>query len=92
VLRSEMTCREFVGLIPAFRDGELSATDRESFAHHGWNCRRYSAYIKQYELIVSATREIAADSRDSNETTMPKPLADRILGAMRKKSDRSLSG
>jgi hypothetical protein len=86
VQHSKMTCREFVGLIPAFRDGELSETDRESFAHHGWNCRRCSAYLRGYELTVRATKRIAADTRGTNETTIPKSLASRILSDKRKKS------
>jgi len=91
VRRSEMTCREFVGLIPAFLDGELREPDRESFAHHGWNCRRCSAYLKGYELTVSETKRIAAYSRDY-KTTIPKSLADRILSAKRKKRGSCLKG
>ena len=74
-----ITCREFVRLIPAFRDGELSETDRQSFSQHVGDCRRCPDYLKGYELTISAARQIG-DSRDAGETTMPKILVSRILG------------
>ena len=74
----EMTCREFVGLIPAYRDGELKRADRQSFSRHGETCARCSDYLKGYELTVRATKRIG-DSR-AGETTMPKILISRILG------------
>lgn len=77
--RSELTCREFVGLIRRFRDDELSAVDRRSFLQHRGECARCSDYLKGYELTISAARRITEDSRDSGEKTMPKSLVSRIL-------------
>jgi anti-sigma factor RsiW len=79
VPRNKMTCREFVGLIPAYRDGELSSADRQSFSEHTCKCGRCSHYLKGYELTVSTTKRIAEDSRDPGETMMPKSLVSRIL-------------
>ena len=82
--RSELTCREFVGLIRRLRDDELSDVDRRSFLQHRGECARCSDYLKGYELTISATRRIAEDSCDSGETTMPKSLVSRILSVRQK--------
>ena len=79
--RSELTCREFVGLIGRLRDNELSDVDRRSFLQHRGECARCSDYLKGYELTISAAKRIAEDSRDSGEKTMPKSLVSKILDA-----------
>ena len=79
--RSELTCREFVGLIRRLRDNELSDVDRRSFLQHRGECARCSDYLKGYELTISAAKRIAEDLRDSGETTMPKSLVSKILDA-----------
>jgi hypothetical protein len=81
VQRSELTCREFAGLIGRLRDDELSDVDRRSFVQHRRECARCSDYLKGYELTISAAKRIAEDSRDSGEKTMPKSLVSRILDA-----------
>ena len=81
VQRSELTCREFVGLIRRLRDNELSDVDRRSFLQHRGECARCSDYLKGYELTISAAKRIAEDSRDSGEKTMPKSLVSKILDA-----------
>ncbi len=77
--RNKMTCREFVGLIRGYRDGELSSTDRQSFSQHGAACARCSNYLKGYELTISTVRRIGEDSR-AGELTIPKSLVRKILG------------
>ncbi len=77
--RNKMTCREFVGLIPAYRDGELSAAHRQSFSEHIGKCGRCLDYLKGYELTVSATKRIAEDASDHDDTTMPNSLVRKIL-------------
>ena len=84
VQRSELTCREFVGLIRRLRDDELSDVDRRSFLQHRGECARCSDYLKGYELTIGAAKRIAEDSRDSGEKTMPKSFVSRILGARQK--------
>jgi len=79
VQRSELTCREFVGLIRRFREDELSDVDRRSFLQHRGECARCSEYLKGYELTISAAKRIAEDPRDSGEKPMPKSLVSRIL-------------
>ena len=79
--RSELTCREFVGLIRRLRDHELSDVDRRSFLQHRGECARCSDYLKGYELTIRAAKRISEDSRDSGETTMPKSLVSKILDA-----------
>jgi len=81
VQRSELTCREFVGLIRRLRDHELSDVDRRSFLQHRGECARCSDYLKGYELTIGAAKRIAEDSLDSGETTMPKSLVSKILDA-----------
>ena len=84
--RRGITCREFVGLIRAFRDGELSDTDRRSFSQHARKCRRCSYYLKGYEMTIRATKRIADDAA---ETMIPKSLVSRILGDRPKRSSSS---
>ena len=79
--RSELTCREFVGLIRRLRDDELSDVDRRSFLQHRGECARCSDYLKGYELTIGAAKRIAEDSRDSGEKTMPKSLVSKTLDA-----------
>lgn len=75
----EITCREFVGLIRALREAELSDVDRQSFFQHGGKCERCTHYLRGYELTISAIKRIGDDSRDLNEMKMPKSLVSRIL-------------
>ena len=87
--RSELTCREFVGLIRRLRDDELSEVDRRSFLQHRKECAPCSDYLKGYELTISAAKRIAEDSRDSGEKTMPKSLVNKILDARLKRQSAS---
>ena len=80
VQRSELTCREFVGLIRRLRDDELSDVDRRTFLQHRAKCVRCSDYLKGYELTISAAKRIAEDSRDSAKEMIPESLVRRILG------------
>jgi anti-sigma factor RsiW len=89
VQRRGITCREFVVLIRALRDGELSDTDRRSFSQHARKCGRCSDYLKGYELTISATKRMADDANDSAETMIPKSLVSRILGARPKRPSPS---
>jgi hypothetical protein len=89
VQRSELTCREFVGLIRRLRDDELSDVDRRSFLQHRGECARCSVYLKGYELTISAAKRIAEDANDSAETMIPKSLVSRILGDRPKRPSAS---
>jgi hypothetical protein len=75
----EITCREFVSLIRAIREGELSDADRRSFFQHGRKCVRCAHYLRGYELTISLIKRISEDSPQPNETTMPRSLVSRIL-------------
>ena len=87
--RREITCREFVGLIRALRDGELSDVDRRSFLEHRQKCVRCADYLKGYELTISAIKRIAGNPLDSNKTAIPKCLVSRILSARPKQQSGS---
>jgi hypothetical protein len=89
VPRSEITCREFVELIPVYRDDELSMADRQSFAQHIWKCRRCWDYLKGYDLTVGATKRIGEDPLDPGDTNLPKSLVNRILDSRLKNGSRS---
>ena len=86
--RSELTCREFVGLIGRLRDDDLSNGDRRLFLQHREKCVRCSDYLKGYELTISAAKRVATDSGDCGETAMPKSLVSRILGQRQKHGKR----
>jgi hypothetical protein len=79
MMRSELTCREFVGLIRGLREDELSEVDRRLFLVHRAKCRRCADYLKGYELTISATKGIVEASRNSDEKMMPESLVRRIL-------------
>lgn len=79
MLHNKITCREFVGLIPAYRDGELSRPDRPSFSQHSSECGRCSDYLKGYELTVRAARRSGDASLVGSETMMPESLVSKIL-------------
>jgi hypothetical protein len=79
----EITCRAFVGLIPALREGELSDPDRRSFFQHRRKCARCADYLRGYELTISAIKRIAEDSLDPQEMTIPKSLVSRVLSNRR---------
>ena len=87
--RSELTCREFVGLIRSLREDELSDVDRRLFLQHRAKCRRCAGYLKGYELTISAAKRVAEDSRDSSETVIPKSLVNRILDSRLKNGSGS---
>ena len=80
VPRSDLTCREFVGLIRRLREDELSDVDRRLFLQHRAKCRRCADYLRGYELTISATKGTAEDSHDSGKEMMPESLVRRILG------------
>ena len=54
--RSELTCREFVGLIRRLREDGFSDVDRRLFLQHRAKCPRCADYLKGYELTISATK------------------------------------
>ena len=89
VLRSELTCREFVGLMRRLRDGELSDVDRRTFLQHRAKCVRCSDYLRGYELTISAAKRVAEDSRDPGETMISKSLVNRILDSRLKNGSGS---
>jgi hypothetical protein len=79
VPRNQMTCREFVGLIRAHRDGELGSADRQSFSQHSGKCARCSDYLNGYQRTINAAKRIRGDSLDTIEAVMPISLVRRIL-------------
>lgn len=85
----EITCREFVSLIRALREGELSGADRRSFFQHGRECTRCAHYLRGYELTISAIKRVSEDSPDPGETMMPNSLVSRILRARLKRPSAS---
>lgn len=88
-VQREITCREFVGLIRALREAELSDADRQSFFQHGGKCARCAQYLRGYELTISAIKRIGEDSPDPNEMKMPKSLVSRILSKRSKQRSSS---
>ena len=78
--RNQMTCREFVGLIGAHRDGELGSADRQSFSQHSGKCVRCSDYLNGYQLTINAAKRIREDSLDPIEMAMPESLVRGIMG------------
>ena len=71
-----MTCREVIGFIMDYLDGELAPGERREFEKHLAICRSCVAYLKTYELTLrmeSATR--------IEDVTVPEELVTAILSS-----------
>jgi anti-sigma factor RsiW len=71
-----MNCREFIGFLVEYLDGELLAEVRAEFEGHLGECHSCTAYLASYRQTILAARIV------SNEVLLneaPKELIEAIL-------------
>jgi anti-sigma factor RsiW len=60
----EMVCRELVGLVTAYVEGTLPASDRERLEAHLDECPWCRDYVDQHREIVMALSHLDDDAHD----------------------------
>ncbi len=73
-----MTCREVIGFIMDYLDGELAASQRREFEKHLAECHSCVAYLRTYQQTIEM--EIATRIED---VTIPEELVQAILASRR---------
>ncbi len=81
-----MTCREFIGLLSEYRDGELALRHRIWADEHIGRCEKCTGYLRGYELITLLIKESVERPDASGEGKLPEDLVQRILATFRETS------
>jgi anti-sigma factor RsiW len=76
-----MTCQEFVDLLPAYEDRELSAGDRIAADEHLAGCDQCANYARGYDQTIELVKAVSAGSL--REKKLPEALVRNILAARR---------
>jgi len=76
-----MTCQEFVDLLPAYGDRELSAGDRIAADEHLAGCDQCADYARGYDQTIELAK--SASTGPSREEKLPEALVRKILAARR---------
>jgi anti-sigma factor RsiW len=79
-----MTCRELVGFLGAYLDGDLAADTRAHFAEHLAECPECAAYLETYRATVRLARNAFQDPDAPVPPEVPDDLVRAILAARRK--------
>ena len=74
-----MTCREFVDLLDAFLERELSSTELRRMEAHASNCVRCSAYRDAYADTIKLAKDSATDDDSKAAAKVPEALVRSIL-------------
>src|SRR5258708_33452961 len=74
-----MTCERFVSSLQAFRDDELTSSDRIRAQEHLAACAKCSAYVRGYERTIELAKSSASASDDL--TALPESLVRKIVTA-----------
>jgi predicted anti-sigma-YlaC factor YlaD len=77
--KNPMTCEEFVDALGAYRDGDLTSSDRIRAQEHLASCDKCSAYSRGYERAIELAKRTASDTRLS--PGLPEDLVRRIIAA-----------
>lgn len=81
-----MTCREFIGLLSQYRDGELAPRHRTWADEHIARCAKCKGYLRGYERTTLLIRESVERPDASGEEKLPEDLVQRILATFRETS------
>jgi len=79
-----MTCRELVGFLAAYLNGELSVGVRARFDAHLAGCSACSAYLESYRATVGVAKDAFQDPDAPVPSDVPEDLVQAILSARRK--------
>jgi len=77
-----MTCEEFVDLLAAYRDRELSAGDRIAADEHLAGCDQCATYLRGYDRTIELAKA-AASAGSRGEEKLPEALVGKILAPRR---------
>jgi anti-sigma factor RsiW len=79
-----MTCREVIGFLGSYVDGELPPDVLRRFEEHIATCPQCSAYLDSYRRTVHLVRDAARPPDASLPGEVPEELVKAILRARRK--------
>lgn len=82
--KQAMTCREFISLLPAYRDGELGGRERARADEHLAACHKCASYLRGYERTIELAKAAFADPDEPGEPEVLEDLAQAILASRRK--------
>ena len=75
-----MNCREFTEFLMAYLDGELAASERDSFDFHLHGCQSCVNYMESYRATISLGQRACREDRALPED-VPEALVQAILAA-----------
>ena len=78
-----MTCKELIGFLMDYVDGELPPDERRRFDHHLGLCTDCASYLDSYRETVRLGKMICRPDKDEPPEDMPEDLVQAILAARR---------
>jgi anti-sigma factor RsiW len=81
VTKKPIKCQEFVDLLPAYRQRELSAGERIAADEHLAGCEQCANYARGYDRTIELAKEASAGPL--REEKLPEALVRKILAARR---------
>lgn len=76
-----LTCRELIGFLDDYREGRLSAPDRERFDWHLARCPSCVAYIESYERTIELARRAERTPAGESGGDAPAELIAAVLAS-----------
>jgi anti-sigma factor RsiW len=76
-----MTCREAIGVLGAYHDGELSAVVRVQVDAHLGACAECATYLRTYRDTVKLAKDAVGSPDDASSPDLPDDLVATILSA-----------
>ncbi len=78
-----MTCKELIGFLMDYVDGELPPDEQGRFERHLGLCTDCTAYVASYRETVRLGKMICRPGRDELPPDIPEDLVQAILEARR---------
>ena len=81
-----MRCRDFVELIRARLEDDLSPSEIGDFEYHAYQCGRCASYFVSYRNVISAAKGAFEDDEDS---PLPEELVNETMDVLRRSRGKS---
>jgi anti-sigma factor RsiW len=81
-----MTCREFVGFLMDYLNGEVSPQQRQAFEEHLAECDNCVAYLQNYRETIRLGQGVFGRPDDPVPADVPEDLVQAILAVTRQTS------